>query len=116
MIASAGVCVAAPGTGVATPEGCRALRLHGKNADTTACFEALAGSGDAYRMAEGYWGLEQWEQAKSAFEIALKQQRSPAQWKVRYGMLLHERFNNPDAVDLFNQALAQASNNAQAYL
>jgi hypothetical protein len=28
-------------------------------------------------------------------------------WKVRYGMLFHERFNNTDAASLFNEALKQ---------
>src|ERR1035437_7812974 len=79
--------------GTATPEGCRALRLHGKKAEATACFEALTRSGDAYRMAEGYWGLRQWDQSKAAFEAAVGQAKSPALWHVRYGMLFHERFN-----------------------
>ena len=102
--------------GTATPEGCRALRLHGKKVESTACFEALARSGDAYRMAEGYWGLEDYEQAKKAFEVAIAQPKSPALWRVRYGMLFHERFNNKDAAGLFNEALAQDPGNAQAYL
>ncbi len=97
-------------------EGCRALRLHGKKAEATACFEALARSGDAYRMAEGYWGLKDWEKAKAEFEIAIKQTKAPALWKVRYGRLFHERFNNVEAVKLFNEALVADPGNAQAYL
>jgi len=108
----AGVCAAA----TATPEGCRALRLRGKKTEATDCFEALARSGNAYERAEGYWGLEQWEDAKKEFEIAIKQSQAPALWKVRYGMLFHERFNSKDAADLFNEALAQDPGNAQAYL
>ena len=112
MLAGVGVCVAA----TATPEGCRALRLHGKNAEATACFEALTRSGAAYGMAEGYWGLGDFEQAKKDFEIAVGQPNSSATWKVRYGILFHERFNNPEAVGLFNEALKQDPANAQAYL
>jgi cellulose synthase operon protein C len=108
----AGVCAAA----TATPDGCRALRLHGKKKEATDCFEALARSGNAYEMAEGYWGLGQWEDAKKEFEVAVGQPKSPALWKVRYGMLFHERFNPKDAADLFNEALAQDPQNAQAYL
>ena len=67
-------------------------------------------------MAEGYWGLEDWEDAKKEFEIALKQPTSPALWRVRYGMLFHERFNNTDASKLFDEALQMDPNNAQAYL
>ncbi len=114
MLAGASLGWAAPAT--ATPEGCRALRLHGKNAEATACFEALGRSGDAYLMAEGYWGLEDYEDAKKEFEIAIAQPKSPALWRVRYGMLFHERFNNKDAADLFNEALKMDPGNAQAYL
>jgi tetratricopeptide (TPR) repeat protein len=116
--ASASACWAAPApaAGTATPEGCRALRLHGKKSEATACFEALARSGDAYMMAEGLWGLKDYEQAKKAFEVAIAQPKSPALWRVRYGMLFHERFNNQDAVSLYNEALAQDPKNAQAYL
>ena len=105
---------AAPAT--ATPEGCEKLQLHGKKAEATDCFEALARSGDAYLMAEGYWGLEQYEDAKKSFEVAIAQPNSPALWRVRYGMLFHERFNNQEAVNLFNEALAKDPGNAQAYL
>jgi Flp pilus assembly protein TadD len=92
------------------------LRLHGKKNEATDCFEALARSGDAYQMAEGYWGLGDWEQAKKEFEIAIAQPKAPALWRVRYGMLFHERFNNKDAADLFNEALKQDPASAQAYL
>jgi Flp pilus assembly protein TadD len=113
-LAGASVGWAAPAT--ATPEGCEKLRLHGKKAEATDCFEALARSGDAYLMAEGYWGLEQYEDAKKSFEVAIAQPNSPALWRVRYGMLFHERFNNQEAVNLFNEALAKDPGNAQAYL
>jgi tetratricopeptide (TPR) repeat protein len=90
--------------------------LHGKKVEATACFEALARSGDAYRMAEGYWGLEDYEQAKKEFEIAIAQPKSPALWRVRYGMLFHERFNNIEAAKLYNEALEMDPENARAYL
>jgi len=115
-VASAGVGWCAPTAGKVTPEGCRTLRLHGKNAEATDCFEALARSGDPYLMAEGYWGLEDWESAKKEFEIAIKMPNSPMFWRVRYGMLFHERFNDKDAADLFNEVLGMDPQNAQAYL
>ena len=115
MLSGVCVCAAAAG-GTATPGGCRALRMHGKKAEATACFEALTRSGDAYLMAEGFWGLDEYEKAKVEFEIAVGQAKSPALWRVRYGMLFHERFNNPEAVKLFNEALKQDPGNAKAYL
>jgi len=115
VMAGAGVGWGAP-AGTATPEGCRAMRLHGKAAEATACFEALARSGDPYMMAEGYWGLEDYQKAKEEFEIAVGRPNSPALWHVRYGMLFHERFNDEDASKLYNEALLIDPANAQAYL
>jgi tetratricopeptide (TPR) repeat protein len=112
----AGVGWAAAAPAAATPESCQKLRLHGKDAEATDCFEALAKSGDAYRMAEGYWGLGDYKQAGKEFEVAVAMPNAPALWKARYGMLLHQRFNNGDAADLFNQALAIDPKNALAYL
>jgi Tfp pilus assembly protein PilF len=99
-----------------TPEGCGKLRLHGRDAEATDCFEALGKSGDAYLMAEGYWGLGDYEQAKKEFEVAIAQPKSPALWRVRYGMLFHERFNNKDAANLYNEALGIDPKCAMAYL
>jgi tetratricopeptide (TPR) repeat protein len=116
MLVGAGLGWAAPATATATPDGCRALRLHGKKAEATSCFEALARSGNAYEMAEGYWGLEQYEDAKKQFEIAIAQPKSPALWRVRYAMLFHERFNDQEAANLLNEALQMEPGNARAYL
>jgi Flp pilus assembly protein TadD len=126
----AGVCVAggqtmpprkpaargAEGAATANPAGCRALRLHAKDAEAAACFEALGRSGDAYLMAEAFWGLGDWEDAKKEFEVAIKQPQAPALWKARYGRLLHERFNDVDSPGLFDEALAQDPRCAEAYL
>jgi len=122
---------AAQGAGnpsVATPEGCRKLRLHGKKTDAADCFEALSKSGDAYLMAEGYWGLaagsgapwqetkQLWEEANAEFKVAVAQAKSPALWKVRWGMLFYERSQPVDAAAEFNDALKQNPENAQAYV
>jgi len=123
VIALGSVCVggaaaaqARAGASAVTPEGCRALRLHGKKAEATDCFEALAASGDAYKAAEGYWGLGDWEDAKTQFEGAIKRPGAPAVWKARYGLLFHERFNDDDAVSLFGEALQQDPKCAEALL
>ena len=71
---------------------------------------------DAYARAEGFWGLEQWDQANAQFRLATQPANSKPLYKVRWGMLLHERFNNPEAVDLFHEALTKDPSNAQAYL
>ena len=111
LLALAGACWAAP-----TPDSCRELRTHGKRAEATACFETLSRSADPAIRAEGFWGLEQYDQANEAFRLAVAQPGSKAMVRVRWGLLLHERFNNQEADDLFAEALKQEPNNAQAYL
>ena len=73
-------------------------------------------SDSAYFRAEGYWGLEQYDQANEQFRIATAPADSDPLYKVRWGRLLHERFNNTDAVGLFQEALKKDPKNAQAYL
>ena len=62
------------------------------------------------------WGLEQYEAANEAFRLAAAQPGANALVKVRWGMLLHDRFNNQEADDLFAEALKQDPNEARAYL
>ena len=113
-LAGTGWCWAAPAS--TTPEGCNALTRHGRRAEATTCYEELSRSGVAYLRAEGFWGLAQYDQANEMFRVAVAQPGSKAIYRVRWGLLLHERFNNKEAVDLFNEALQQDPANAQAYL
>jgi tetratricopeptide (TPR) repeat protein len=100
----------------AVPADCWALRKHGHSAEAQTCFDGLTQSSDTYNRAEGFWGLEEWQQAGDQFELALKLTKSPAIWRVRYGMLLHERFNNTDAAKLYEEALQMNPKNAEAYV
>ena len=111
VLASAGICWAAP-----TPESCRELRKHGKKTEATTCFETLSRSADPAVRAEGFWGLEQYDQANEAFRLATAQPGAKPNVRVRWGLLLHERFNNQEAADLFTEALKQEPGNAEAYL
>src|ERR1700712_3305794 len=110
LLSSVGQCLAV------TPESCRALRKHGKKAEAQSCFESLVRSSSPYDRAEGYWGLEQYDQANEQFRLAAASPGGDPQVKVRWDMLLHERFNNKDAVGLFQEALQRDPNNARAYL
>jgi tetratricopeptide (TPR) repeat protein len=101
---------------VAPPRDCWSLRKHGLRMEAQACFDGLTRSSDSYSRAEGFWGLEEWEQANEQFRIATKAANSKPVYKVRWGMLLHERFNNPEAADLFREALAQDPSNGEAYV
>ena len=100
----------------ATPDECQALRKHGKRAEAQACYKSLTLSRDPYLRAEGDWGLENYEQANNEFRLAVAQSGANAMYRVRWGMLLHERFNNTDAEGLFKEALQRDPKNARAYL
>jgi tetratricopeptide (TPR) repeat protein len=100
----------------AIPGDCWTERKHGHHAEANACFDALTRSSDAYFRAEGFWGLERWEQANEQFRLATQSANSKALDKVRWGMLLHERFNDADAADLFREALTKDPSNAEAFL
>jgi cellulose synthase operon protein C len=100
----------------AVPADCWLLRRHGHRMEAQACFDGLTRSSEAYARAEGFWGLEEWEQANQQFRLATQAANSKAVYKVRWGMLLHERFNNPEAAGLFREALAKEPSNGEAYL
>src|SRR4051794_31785202 len=99
-----------------TPADCWTARKHGRGTEAQACFQGLTRSSDAYTRAEGHWGLEQWKDANEQFRLATQPENSKPLYKVRWGMLLHERFNEGDAADLFREALSKDPSNAQAYL
>lgn len=100
----------------ATPSACAMLRKHGQKSDAHACYEALSQQRDPYLRAEGYWGLRMYQDASDQFRLAVAQSDGNALYRVRWGLLLHERFNNSDANNLFKEALERDPNNAQAYL
>src|SRR5499425_3047270 len=102
--------------GAAVPGDCWSERKHGQEAQAQACFTALTRSSDAYFRAEGFWGLEQWSLANEQFRLATLPADSKAICKVRWGLLLHERFNQHDAADLFREALQKDPSSAEAYI
>jgi cellulose synthase operon protein C len=100
----------------AVPGDCWTQRKHGHEAQAQACFTAFTRSSDPYFRAEGFWGLEQWSRANEQFRLATQPADSKALYKVRWGLLLHERFNNADAAGLFHEALQKDPSNAEAYI
>src|SRR5476651_158025 len=96
----------------ATPEECAKLRLHGDRTKAKACYDGLVQSASSYLRAEGYWGLEQYTEANDEFRKAVSQADGNALYRVRWGMLLYERFNPSDAAGLFNEALQRDAKNA----
>jgi tetratricopeptide (TPR) repeat protein len=102
--------------GANSPDACHTLSKRGQQAEAKSCYESLVHTNSAYLRAEGYWGLKQYDQANEEFRIATAAADSDPLYKVRWGMLLHERFNNTEAVELFREALQKDPKNAQAYL
>src|SRR5258706_16001984 len=99
----------------ATPDDCHALRKHGHRAEAQKCYESLTEARDPYLRAEGYWGTEKYQEANNQFRIAVAQSPANGLYRVRWGRLMHERFNNTDAANLFKEALQKDPKNAQAY-
>jgi cellulose synthase operon protein C len=108
------LCTAA--LGAQSLDDCRNLRHHGKLAEASSCFSRLAAGTNPYLRAEGLWGLEKYKEANEEFKIATKQFPAKAEYKVRWGHMLLERFNTTDSNDLFQEALAINKDDAGAYL
>jgi len=96
-------------------EDCHALHKHGHRAEAQKCYESLTTARDPYLRAEGFWGTEMYQEANNQFRIASDGSPSNAMIRVRWGRLMHERFNNTEADNLFGEALQRDPKNAQAY-
>ena len=99
-----------------TLDDCRGLRHHGKLAEAQTCFGRLAISSNPYLRAEGLWGIEKYQEANDQFRDLVKQNPKNAEYRVRWGHLFFERFNNEEAHALFEEALKIDDKNAPAYL
>jgi tetratricopeptide (TPR) repeat protein len=114
-----GTCLAIQGRGdskpAPTPEECHQLAHRGRTADAQDCYKFLIMQSQPYVRAEGFWGAKQYDQANAEFRAAVAQNDANAMYRVRWGMLLHERFNNTDAEALFKEAIAHDPKSAQAY-
>jgi tetratricopeptide (TPR) repeat protein len=80
------------------------------------CFAKLSASSNPYLRAEGLWGIERFDDANAQFRDLIKQFPKNADYRVRWGHLFFERFNNEEAHNLFEEALKIDKDNAQAYL
>jgi Flp pilus assembly protein TadD len=92
------------------------MRKHAQERVAQSCFEQLTHSNQEAIRAEGFWGLQEWDRANEQFRLATQSPTSNASVKVRWGMLLHERFNNKEAADLFREALSRDPANVDAYI
>jgi len=114
---SLAVTAAAAAPATSTAEHCALLRKHGQRTEAQACFESLARqAGSAYLRAEGDWGLGRYEDANREFRAALAAAPASVPYRIRWGLLLHERFNDRDAEDLLKEALERDPKSAGAML
>ncbi|HTC44317.1 MAG TPA: tetratricopeptide repeat protein [Steroidobacteraceae bacterium] len=95
---------------------CLTQRLHGQQSAAQKCFAALTRAATPYLRAEGAWGLADYDTANTEFRAAVARSDGSALYRTRWGELLHERFNDGDAADLFKEALQREPKDAQAML
>jgi tetratricopeptide (TPR) repeat protein len=103
-------------TAAVAPADCAAFVRHGHHTESQACYQSLTLTADPYLRAEGDWGLELYQDANNEFRAAVARADGNAHYRVRWGRLLHERFNDPEAAKLFAEALERDARNADAYL
>ena len=100
----------------ASPSECWKLRKLSRPLEARACFLQLADSARPAEMAEGFWGLGEFEKAGAAFRIAAVQEPKSPDIRVRWGRLLLERFNVTESSQLFQEALELRKDDASALL
>ena len=79
------------------------------------CYESLDRRARSVSARRGILGMELYQEANNQFRIAADASPTNAMIRVRWGRLMHERFNNTEADNLFNEALERDPKNAQAY-
>ena len=95
---------------------CRQMLHYGKRDQAKACFTRLAQSRSPWAQAEGLWGIGDFTGANNAYKRAVAVEPKNPEVRVRWGRLFLERFNPPDAENLFKEALEINENSASAYL
>lgn len=84
---------------------CWTAQREGKLDLARTCFDKLTKSRNAFDIAEGFWGLEEFAAANEAFRTAHRANAKDAYLKVRWGRLFLERYNPDEAQNLFGEAL-----------
>ncbi len=100
----------APRLTIATPCASTAIKPKRRNATSRSAPRAIR---TCARKGTGAWSM--YQEANNQFRIAVAQSPANAMYRVRWGRLMHERFNNTDAANLFQEALERDPKNAQAY-
>lgn len=99
-----------------TPSECSQHQRHGRIEQAANCFASLLSSSSPAVRAEGYWGLQQYDEANDQFRLAVQAEPENPQHRVRWGQMFFEHYQPADAAKLFEEALNLDEKNAQAYL
>ena len=83
---------------------------------TVALFVAFSAYAQTLESAEALWKAHRYKEAGAVFEALVKRYDKNADYKVRYGRLLLERFNIDDAHGLFDEARGIKPDHAGALL
>ncbi|HEY3937761.1 MAG TPA: hypothetical protein VGL97_10040 [Bryobacteraceae bacterium] len=95
---------------------CKTLRHHGRLDEAQACFTNLLKDGDPFVRAQGYWGLERYDDANVEFRTANKNHPNSPAIKTAWGELYLEHYQPGDAAKLFEEALEVDPTYARALL
>jgi tetratricopeptide (TPR) repeat protein len=109
-------CLAIASVAMADVRQCRELERHGQLNEAAACYRDLTRSNEAFERAEGYLGLQQYQEANAEFQQADKSRPNSALVKTEWARLFSEHAQPGDAAKLFEEAIEADANCAQAYL
>ena len=80
------------------------------------CLAAVFAQAQGLDRAEALWKAHRWQEANDAFKVLVAANPENADYRVRWGRLLFERFNPAEAIALFEEALKIQKDNAGANL
>src|SRR5688572_28533239 len=82
---------------------CRALDHRGKRVESRTCFQKLTRATSPAVRAEAYWSLQDFTSANAQFKLAVAQQPTNADLRVRWGRMFLDGFNPAEADTLFKE-------------
>ncbi len=88
-----------------TLDECRGLRHHGKLAEAQTCYAKLATASNPICAPKDFGASNATTKPTTQFREVIKQNPKNADYRVRWGLLFFERFNNDEAQGLFEEAL-----------
>lgn len=95
---------------------CDADRSHGQLKQAAECYRSLTLASDPFTRAQGYLGLQQYEDANNEFRQADRLRPNSAPIKTAWGQLYARHAQPGDAAQLFQEAISADANYAPAYL